>query len=191
MLHARRGLIRELGFALIIMWKIFLLIFIGSVFSCSAFAQEDWDNPPLSRLRSDYNQVGIVARVKVKSVEFAAPDIHPLYLLQSEVVEAFKGNVKRGRTLRFYLSVEEGFDVNSRLGDWIVFLEGSANTPDKKWGWFVLENSSLPYSNKLVAKLRRIRNTNVRLRKKRPRTTHSTRGLAAAAFGGRVFETGV
>jgi len=137
------------------------------IFSLTASAQESLDDRPLSSLRGDYNQVGIVARVKVKEVKFAAPDVHPLYLLRSEVIEPFKGKLRRGQVLEFYLAVEEGFDVNTRLGDWIVFLEGSSNTPDKKWGWFVLENSSLPYSKQIVAKLRKIKSASVRGRNRR------------------------
>jgi hypothetical protein len=142
------------------MRKILLISFIMLVFSSGAFAQESLYTPPLSQLKSDYNQVGVVARVKVKTVKFAAPDIHPLYVLRGEVIEPFKGKLRRGQMLEFYLSVEEGFNANSHLGDWVVFLEGSSNTPDKKWGWFVLENSSLPYSQRLVSKLRRIKNAN-------------------------------
>ena len=163
-----------------IMRKILLPIIFLFTLTGSVLAQESWDGPSLSYLRSDYNQVGIVARVKVRSVKLAAPDIHPLYLLRSEIIEPFKGNVKRGQPLEFYLAVEEDFNVNSRLGDWIVFLEGSANTPNKKWGWFVLENSSLPYSKKIVSKMRKIKNARVWRRNNRSLTGHSTRPLVSS-----------
>jgi hypothetical protein len=148
----------------------------------SAPAQESGDSPPLSSLKSDYSQVGIVARVKVKSVKFAAPSVHPLYLLQSEIIEPFKGKIKRGQALEFYLAVEEDFDVNSRLGDWVVFLEGSSHSPAKKWGWFALENSSLPYSRNLVAKLRKIKNANARKIKRRSLASHSIRRTITKSF---------
>jgi hypothetical protein len=156
------------------MRKILLSNFMLLVFFGGAFAQESFDDPPLSRLKSDYGQVGVVARVKVKSVKAVAPDIHPLYLLRGEVVETFKGRFRRGQALEFYLAVEEGFDINSRLGDWLVFLEGSSNTPDKRWGWFALENSSLPYSKRVVSRLRRIKNSKSRRGYKRSLTPHST-----------------
>lgn len=129
------------------------------LFAClSASAQEGEDSyPSFDQLRADYRQVAVVAHVKVKSVRLAAAGAHSLYELQSEAVEPLKGRLRRGQALSFYLMVEEGFDVNSRLGDWIVFLEGSDNSPTRKWSWFALENSSLPYSKEIITKMRRVR----------------------------------
>jgi hypothetical protein len=156
------------------MRKMALLGLMILVFSGGAFAQESWDEPSLSRLRGDYQQVGIVAHVKVKQIKLAVQNIHPLYLLRGEVIEPFKGRLRRGQALEFYLAVEEGFDVNSRLGDWIVFLEESSNTPDKKWGLFAMENSSLPYSRTIVSRLRRVKKTSARMRSQRNRTGRRT-----------------
>ena len=50
-----------------------------------------------SGLKSDYNQVSIVAQVKIKSIRFAAPDVYLLYIVQSEIIEPFKGRIKRGQ----------------------------------------------------------------------------------------------
>lgn len=137
------------------------------------FAQNrsDW---PMQYIRSDYNQVSIVAHVRIKSVNFAAPDIHPLYLAQSEVIESFKGKLKRGQSFEFYISAEEDYNINKVLGERIVFLIGSANTPNRKWGWFELENSNLPVSKKNLAKVRQIKYANKRLRRKRSMTSHPT-----------------
>lgn len=151
------------------------------------FTQESSDDPPFSNLRSDYHQVGIVARVKVKEVKFVAPDIHLLYILRGEVIEPFKGKLRRGQAIEFYLFVEEGFDVNSRLGDWIVFLERSSNTPDKKWGWFALENSSLPYSQRLASKLRRIKNANRRIRSLKRESVRHRASSALLSHGNRLI----
>lgn len=160
------------GLLLSDMRKIVLSSLVMLAFACSSLAQASADNLPLSRLRGDYNQVGIVARVKVKNIKFDAPGPHPVYLLQGEVVESFKGNLRRGQALEFYMAVEDDFNVNSRLGDWIVFLEKGSHAPDKKPGWFVLENSSLPYSGKLVSKLRRIKNERAGMRGRRSPATH-------------------
>ena len=144
------------------------------IFSPVAFAQNrfDW---PLPAIRDDYNQVSIVAHLRIKSVKFAATDIHPLYVAQSEIIESFKGQLKRGQSFEFYISAEEDYNINNVLGEWIVFLTGSANTPDGKWGWFELENSSLPPSKKNLTKTRRIKNANQRVNRKRSLNTQSTR----------------
>ena len=142
-----------------------------------AAAQEGRDvYPSFDQLRADYKQVAVVAHVRVKSVTFAATDVHPLYVLQSEVVEPLKGRIRRGQPLSCYLAVDEGFDVNSRLGDWIVFLEGSDNSPTHRWSWFALENSSLPYSKEIITKMRKVR----RLSRRRLKSTY---GRVAARTG--------
>jgi len=140
-----------------IMKKLLLITFALTALASPAFAQDDPNDRPLQSLRGDYNQVGVVAHVKVSDVKLAAPGAHQLYLLRGVVVEPFKGKSKRGQKIEFYMAVEEGFDANSRLGDWVVFLEGSSNTPDNKPGWFTLENSSTPYSKNVVSKMRRIK----------------------------------
>ena len=138
-------------------------------FAClGAAAQEGRDTyPPFENLRSDYKQVGLVAHVRVKSVKFAAPGPHSLYALESEVVEPLKGRLRRGQRLTFYIALEEGIDANRFLGEWIVFLEGSTNSPTGKWSWFVLENSSLPYSEVIIAEMRKVRRLS--LRRSRPK----------------------
>jgi hypothetical protein len=117
-----------------------------------------------------------VAHVRVKSVKFAAPDVHPLYVLESEVVEPLKGRLRRGQPLTFYIALEDDVDANHFLGEWVVFLEGSANSPTGKWSWFVLENSSLPYSEVIIAEMRKVRRLS--LRRSRPK-----RRQAAARTG--------
>ncbi len=147
-------------------------------FACLSAAAQEGRNvyPSFDQLRSDYRQVGVVAHVRVKSVKYAAPDVHPLYVLRGEIIEPLKGKIRRGQPLSFYLAVEEGFDVNSRLGDWIVFLEGSDNSPTHKWSWFALENSSLPYSKEIINKMRKVR----RLSRRRLKSTY---GRVAARAG--------
>jgi hypothetical protein len=158
-----------------------LLLITAALIICSpaAFAQNrrDW---PLPAIRDDYNQVSIVAHLRIKSVKFAAADIHPLYVAQSEIIEPFKGRLKRGQSFEFYISAEEDYNINNVLGEWIVFLTGSANTPDGKWGWFELENSSLPPSKKNLAKARRIKNAHPKVNRRRSRNTRSKAAAAIA-----------
>ena len=144
------------------MERLLLIAFALAAFAPPALAQDDPNDRPLQSLRSDYNQVGVVAHVKVNNVKLAAPGAHQLYLLEADVVEPFKGRVRRGQRLHFYMAVEEGFNINSRLGEWVVFLEESRNTPNGKRGWFTLENSSMPYSTNVIAKVRRIRHASRR-----------------------------
>lgn len=139
------------------MKKQILAIYILIAFGLSVYAQDNSSTRPLSQLRNDYNQVGIVAHLKIKSIKLAAEDIHPLYVVESEIIEPFKGKIKRGQQLVFYIHLEEGYDVNRFLGEWIVFLEGKHPIPSGGKGWFVLENSSLQPSNKNIARIRKIK----------------------------------
>jgi hypothetical protein len=114
---------------------------------------------PFSELKSDYQQVQIVAYVKIKSIKYAAPDVYPLYVVQSEIIEPFKGKIKRGQTLEFYLHIEDGEnrDLNNHLGNRIVFLKGRYPVPKGGKGWYELENSRVNASKKAVSQMRRIK----------------------------------
>jgi hypothetical protein len=149
-----------------------LLIISALIMLAPAALAQNGPDRPAQHIRSDYKQVSVVARVRIKSVKLAAPDIHPLYAARGEVVESFKGKLRRGQPFEFYISAEEDYDINKALGDWIVFLTGSANTPNGKWGWFVLENSSLPASKNNLAAVRRIKDAHKRPGRKRGLTTN-------------------
>jgi hypothetical protein len=132
-----------------------LIILILILFSIGIKAQDR----PFSGLKGDYKQVQIVARVKIKSIKYAAPDVYPLYVVQSEIIESYKGKIKRGQTLEFYLHIEDGEnrDLNKYLGNWIVFLKGRYPIPKGGKGWYELENSRINASNKTVSQMRRIK----------------------------------
>jgi hypothetical protein len=140
------------------MKKLLLAVFISTTFIFSASAQKDSYTQPLSLLKGDYNQVGIVAHVKIKEIKLAAQDVHPLYIVRSEVIEPFKGGVKRGQPLEFYFHAEDDYDVQKLIGEWVIFLEGRHPIPSGGKGWYELENSKRPPSEKILAKMRRIRN---------------------------------
>jgi hypothetical protein len=144
------------------MKKLLLAVCISTTFIFSAYAQEDSHTQSLSQLKSDYNQVGIVAHVIIKEITLAAQDVHPLYVVRSEIIEPFKGRIKRGQQLEFYFHAEDDYDVKKLLGEWVVFLEGRHPIPRGGKGWYELENSKLLPSEKNVTKMRRIRNSRKR-----------------------------
>lgn len=117
--------------------------------------QSDFGGRSIDGIASDYRQVGVVAHVRIKDIKLAAPDIHPLYAVESETVEIFKGEIKKGAPFTFYFHAEETYDVRKLIGkEWVVFLEGKSPDPAKKKVWHELENSKLPASPELSGKLR-------------------------------------
>jgi hypothetical protein len=140
------------------MKNLILTVFILVASGVGALAQENPNTEPLSQLKSDYNQANIVAHVKVKSIKFAAQDVHPLYVVQSEIIEPFKGKIKRGQRLEFYIRLEDDYDINRFLGERIVFLEVKIPIPYGGIRLFAMENSSRPASKATLARMRKIRN---------------------------------
>lgn len=167
-----------------IMKKLILVILALILFSSVAFAQDDSSDRPMQSLRGDYRQASIVAHVKITSVKFAAPDVHPLYVFESTVIESFKGQLRRGQPLVFYYRIEEDFDANRLLGESIVFLEGRFPVPTGGRGWYEIENSSLRPSKKLISQMRQIKSSNIRMRSKRSLTNHLTRTRRALLSSG-------
>src|SRR5262245_53225964 len=131
-------------------------VLFGLIAATSALAQNDDDNwPPLSYLKSDYRQVRTVARVNIRTAEIVNriggyEDWH----LVGEVIEPFKGKVRKGDPIDFYHGAEKGFHREQFLGDKIVFLERNYVEKEKRWVWAVLENSTLAYNSDRAAKLR-------------------------------------
>ena len=136
-----------------------ILLFVG-LFSLAGNAQESFNGRSFSGIKNDYNSVGMVAHVKIKEIKLAASDIHPLYAVESEIVETFKGAAQKGRTFTFYFRAEEDYNVKRLVGkEWIVFLEREAPVPTGGKGWYELENSKLTPSTKLNSRLRKLKNT--------------------------------
>ena len=123
-----------------------------------ARAQDDNNWPSLSYLRSDYRRVTAVAHVRVRDAEVVKTiggyeDWH----LTAEVVEPFKGALRKGQTIEFYHGAEKGFKKERFVGDKIVFLERNFIKEEQRWVYAVLENSTLPYTEDRARKLRKIR----------------------------------
>ena len=147
---------------------LFLVAFLGLPAVIQAQDGDDW--PSLSYLRSDYKQVALVAHVRVREAEIVKTiggyeDWH----LTGDVIEQFKGKPRKGQTIEFYHGAEKGIRREIFLGDKIVFLFRNFVREEKRWVYAVLENSTLPYTEDRVRKLRKIK--------------HSTRQHKAKASG--------
>ena len=126
--------------------------------SGAASVQDDQNWPSLSYLRSDYRESVIVAHVRVTQAEIVnrIPGYDD-WRLVCEVVEPFKGKFRKGQTFTFYHGAEAGFKQELFLGEKIVFLHRNYHEADKKWVYAVIENSTLPYNDDRVRKLRIIK----------------------------------
>lgn len=136
--------------------KKLIIIFALFVFSSGVFAQQE---RPFAGLKGDYKQVNIVAHVEIKSIKFAAPDVYPLYVMRAKVIEPFKGKIKSGQTIEFYVHIEDGEnrDLSGYLKKWIVFLQGRHPIPSGGKNWYELENSRVASSLKNLDRMRRIK----------------------------------
>jgi hypothetical protein len=131
-----------------ILFSIFLL-------ALGANAQQTYGGRELSGIKSDFKAVGAVAHVKIDKIELAADDVHPLYKIESAVIETFKGKMKKGKFV-FYFHAEEGYNVQQLAGkEFVIFLESEAPVPGGGNGWYELENSKIPASVKLSAELKK------------------------------------
>lgn len=122
----------------------------------SVFAQDDDDWPPLSYLRSDYKAVAVVAHIRIKEAEITNRIIgYENWRIRAEVIESFKGKFKKGDTIEYLHGAEAGFKKEYFTGEKIVFLLAEREGARKYYA--VLENSTLPYKEATVKKLRVIR----------------------------------
>lgn len=155
-IKARRSIFMSMNltFRLKLLLKILLVIFVLPV--CAA-AQDNEDWPPLSYLRSDYKAVAVVAHIRVKEAEITNRIVgYENWRIRGEVIESFKGKFKKGDAIEFMHGAEAGFKQETFMGEKIVFLLAERER-DGKVRYSVLENSTLPYTEDRVKKLRRIR----------------------------------
>jgi hypothetical protein len=133
--------------------KILLVLFVAPV---CASAQDDDDWPPLSYLRSDYKAVAVVVHVRIKEAEVTNRIIgYENWRIRGEVIESFKGKFKKGDAIEYVHGTEAGFKQQYFTGEKIVFLLAEREQGRKYYA--VLENSTLPYKEATVKKLRVIR----------------------------------
>ena len=144
----------NLTFSLKLLLKILIVLMVVPV--CVP-AQDDDDWPSLSYLRSDYKAVAVVAHVRVKEAEITNRIVgYENWRIRAEVIESFKGKFKKGDAIEFMHGAEAGFKKEYFTGEKIVFLLAERDS-DRKMRYVVLENSTLPYTEHSVKKLRVIR----------------------------------
>jgi hypothetical protein len=120
-------------------------------------AQDDEKWPSLSYLRHDYHEAKIVARVRVREAEIVNRiGGYEDWRIVCDVIEPFKGKLHKGQEFIFYHGAEAGFKKEIFLGDKIIFLIRNYVEKEKKWVYAVIENSTLPYNEDRVKKLRTI-----------------------------------
>jgi hypothetical protein len=143
----------NLTFRLKLLLKILIVLMIVPV--CVA-AQDNDEWPSLSYLRSDYKAVAVVAHVRVKEAEITNRIVgYENWRIRAEVIEAFKGKFRKGDAIEFMHGAEAGFKKETFMGEKIVFL--LAEREGQRRYYAVLENSTLPYTEARVKKLRMIR----------------------------------
>ena len=134
--------------------KILLVLLVLPV---CVFAQDDDEWPPLSYLRSDYKAVSVVAHIRIKEAEITNRIIgYENWRIRAEVLESFKGKFKKGDAIEYLHGAEAGFKQQYFTGEKIVFLLAERDR-ERKVRYVVLENSTLPYTEHSVKKLRVIR----------------------------------
>ena len=137
-------------------------------------AQDDDNWPSLSYLRSDYKAVAVVAHVRIQQAEITNRIIgYENWKIICEVVEPFKGRFKKGDTIEYFHGAEAGFKRESFMGEKLVFLLAEYDR-DRKLHYSVLENSTLPYNEDRVRKLRTIERSFGSKRTRRSRNHSST-----------------
>jgi len=143
----------NLTFRLKLLLKILIVLMVAPV---ALFAQDDDDWPPLSYLRSDYKAVAVVAHIRIKEAEITNRIIgYENWRIRAEVIEPFKGKFKKGDAIEYMHGAEAGFKKEYFTGEKIVFLLAERER-DRRY-YAVLENSTLPYKEATVKKLRVIR----------------------------------
>jgi len=143
----------NLTFRLKLLLKILIVLMVAPV---SVFAQDDDEWPSLSYLRSDYKAVAVVAHIRIKEAEITNRIVgYENWRIRAEVIESFKGKFKKGDAIEYVHGAEAGFKKEYFTGEKIVFLLAEREG-DRKY-YAVLENSTLPYTEDRVKKLRVIR----------------------------------
>jgi hypothetical protein len=145
-------------------------------------AQDDDNWPSLGYLRSDYKAVAVVAHVRIQQAEITGRvGGYENWKIICEVVEPFKGKFRKGDVIEYFHGAEAGFKREYFTGEKLIFLLAEYDR-DRKLHYSVLENSTLPYKEDRVRKLRTIRRSFTSKRTRRSRN-HSSKSAKSFAPG--------
>ena len=148
----------------------------------SLLVQDDDNWPSLGYLRSDYKAVAVVAHVRIQQAEITGRiGGYENWKIVCEVLEPFKGKFKKGDVIEYFHGAEAGFKKEYFTGEKLVFLLAEYD-PDRKLHYSVLENSTLPYNEDRVRKLRRIKRSFTPKRRRKSRN-HASRYAETFAPG--------
>ena len=143
-----------------LLFKLCIVLLVWPV--CLSAQEDEW--PPLSYLRSDYKAVSVVAHIRIEQAEITSRIVgYENWKINAVVLESFKGKFKKGDAIEYVHGAEAGFKRDYFTGEKIVFLLAERD-PKRKLYYAVLENSTLAHTKDRVAKLRRIRRSNLRSR---------------------------
>lgn len=141
----------NLTFRLKLLLKILIVLFVLPV---GVSAQDDEEWPSLSYLRSDYKAVAVVAHIRIKEAEITNRIVgYENWRIRAEVIEPFKGKFKKNNAIEYFHGAEAGIKPEYFTGEKIVFLLAERER-DGTVRYSVLENSTLPYTEGRVKKLR-------------------------------------
>jgi len=119
--------------------------------------QDDDNWPSLSYLRQDYKSVAIVAHIRIDHAEITnRVGGYENWKINAVILEPFKGKFKKGDTIEYFHGAEAGFKQEYFTGEKIIFLLAESDR-ERKHYYAVLENSTLPYTEDRINKLRLIR----------------------------------
>ena len=140
--------------------KFLLLILL--LLPVAVLAQDDENWPSLSYLRHDYRSVQIVAHVRIEKAEITdRVGGYENWKIKAEVIESFKGKLKKGDVFTYFHGAEAGFKKEYFSGEKIVFLLAEKGE-DRGIHYAVLENSTLPVNADRIRKLRAIRRSSLK-----------------------------
>ena len=127
--------------------------------------QDDDKWPSLSYLRQDYRSVQIVAHIRIQEAEITnRVGGYENWKIRAEVIESFKGKLKKGDVFTYFHGAEAGFKKEYFSGEKIVFLLAERG-PDRTIHYAVLENSTLPPNSDRIKKLRLIKKSSSQKRR--------------------------
>jgi hypothetical protein len=132
-----------------------------------AVAQTDDAWPSLKYLRSDYQSVRVVAHVRIRDAEIVnrIPG-YDNWKISAEVIEPFKGKFRKGDVIEYFHGAEAPSKKEFFSGEKIVFLLGEYDKEKKSMRYSVLENSTLAPAQNRIKKLRLIKNSFARARRR-------------------------